>query len=118
MIRRPPRSTRTDTLLPYTTLCRSWRWLVVKADDMPAAPLAQPHMGRARRDMDRPRLQLQALFGHHGAASRMAGKMFRQHRHKGRGQMLGDDDRHIRSEERRVGKEWFSTCRSRWSPYL
>src|SRR3546814_13792244 len=23
----------------------------------------------------------------------------------------------IRSEERRVGKEWFSTCRSRWSPY-
>src|SRR3546814_2565031 len=25
MIRRPPRSTRTDTLLPYTTLCRSER---------------------------------------------------------------------------------------------
>src|SRR3546814_12476947 len=24
MIRLPPRSTRTDTLLPYTTLCRSW----------------------------------------------------------------------------------------------
>src|SRR3546814_16543254 len=23
----------------------------------------------------------------------------------------------IRSEERRVGKEWVSTCRSRWSPY-
>src|SRR3546814_16597401 len=22
-----------------------------------------------------------------------------------------------RSEERRVGKEWFSTCRTRWSPY-
>src|SRR3546814_4399715 len=29
MIRRPPRSTRTDTLLPYTTLFRS-----VKPDDM------------------------------------------------------------------------------------
>src|SRR3546814_14231230 len=32
MIRRPPRSTRTDTLFPYTTLFRSWpgrsrRWL-------------------------------------------------------------------------------------------
>src|SRR3546814_8900219 len=27
MIRRPPRSTRTDTLCPYTTLFRSrWRW--------------------------------------------------------------------------------------------
>src|SRR3546814_1080650 len=25
MIRRPPRSTRTDALFPYTTLCRSWR---------------------------------------------------------------------------------------------
>src|SRR3546814_19831579 len=25
MIRRPPRSTRTDTLVPYTTLCRSER---------------------------------------------------------------------------------------------
>src|SRR3546814_14669946 len=24
MIRRPPRSTRTDTLVPYTTLFRSW----------------------------------------------------------------------------------------------
>src|SRR3546814_14430808 len=24
MIRPPPRSTRTDTLLPYTTRCRSW----------------------------------------------------------------------------------------------
>src|SRR3546814_19366197 len=23
----------------------------------------------------------------------------------------------FRSEERRVGKEWDSTCRSRWSPY-
>src|SRR3546814_7431367 len=23
----------------------------------------------------------------------------------------------VRSEERRVGKEWVSTCRSRWSPY-
>src|SRR3546814_4185619 len=26
MIRRPPRSTRTDTLFPYTTLLRSRRW--------------------------------------------------------------------------------------------
>src|SRR3546814_12529388 len=27
------------------------------------------------------------------------------------------DPRVSRSEERRVGKEWVSTCRSRWSPY-
>src|SRR3546814_17390976 len=31
MIRRPPRSTRTDTLFPYTTLCRS-REAVLVAD--------------------------------------------------------------------------------------
>src|SRR3546814_15875031 len=36
----------------------------------------------------------------------------------------GDDETELvaialdaRSEERRVGKEWVSTCRSRWSPY-
>src|SRR3546814_939346 len=28
-----------------------------------------------------------------------------------------DGKRHARSEERRVGKECVSTCRSRWSPY-
>src|SRR3546814_5186643 len=29
MIRRPPRSTRTDTLFPYTTLFRSWQQVVL-----------------------------------------------------------------------------------------
>src|SRR3546814_14843241 len=33
--------------------------------------------------------------------------------HSGRSQVDFD----LRSEERRVGKEWVSTCRSRWSPY-
>src|SRR3546814_12618587 len=34
-------------------------------------------------------------------------------------QALADDTRDydVRSEERRVGKECVSTCRSRWSPY-
>src|SRR3546814_14704819 len=35
--------------------------------------------------------------------------------------LVGEDDQRppaiIRSEERRVGKECVSTCRSRWSPY-
>src|SRR3546814_18819356 len=30
---------------------------------------------------------------------------------------LGEPARILRSEERRVGKECVSTCRSRWSPY-
>src|SRR3546814_2397668 len=29
MRRRPPRSTRTDTLFPYTTLFRSWPWWTI-----------------------------------------------------------------------------------------
>src|SRR3546814_10746568 len=61
MIRRPPRSTRTDTLFPYTTLFRSR----LRADDRLPGP------ARGRRHVRlRPRaLQLQprvahALFGH------------------------------------------------------
>src|SRR3546814_13518877 len=30
MIRRPPRSTRTDTLFPYTTLFRSWPGSIIE----------------------------------------------------------------------------------------
>src|SRR3546814_7266646 len=45
MIRRPPRSTRTDTLFPYTTLFRS---------PAPAAPTAVP-AARARRRCPRGR---------------------------------------------------------------
>src|SRR3546814_8200320 len=40
MIRRPPRSTRTDTLFPYTTLFRSprtWTW-ACSCDCMPSYP--------------------------------------------------------------------------------
>src|SRR3546814_5583436 len=40
MIRRPPRSTRTDTLFPYTTLFRSltWRWCMVGLRYGPGQP--------------------------------------------------------------------------------
>src|SRR3546814_19135123 len=49
MIRRPPRSTRTDTLLPYTTLFRSVRGAVrdlVGPDQRPVPP------PRVRRPVD------------------------------------------------------------------
>src|SRR3546814_3358391 len=48
MIRRPPRSTRTDTLLPYTTLFRSFQ-------RESGAPLGR--VCRARRDADQGRQQ-------------------------------------------------------------
>src|SRR3546814_15046242 len=39
MIRRPPISTRTDTLVPYTTLFRSDRAVLVERGDARPAPL-------------------------------------------------------------------------------
>src|SRR3546814_5206535 len=38
MIRRPPRSTRTDTLFPYTTLFRSLGWHVVRVSNVTTTP--------------------------------------------------------------------------------
>src|SRR3546814_17697240 len=56
MVRRPPRSTRTDTLFPYTTLCRfvpAGSWLEREAGRLgtPRIPLDRPPLARfARRD--------------------------------------------------------------------
>src|SRR3546814_13891606 len=44
MIRRPPRSTRTDTLFPYTTLFRSQRLVV----DMNLCPFAKRELVKNR----------------------------------------------------------------------
>src|SRR3546814_14292667 len=46
MIRRPPRSTRTDTLFPYTTLFRSPRRLAARAAAERMAELAGEAVGR------------------------------------------------------------------------
>src|SRR3546814_2164243 len=55
MLRRPPRSTRTDTLFPYTTLFRSarqlgalgWPVLAIKADLLPATLASDADLGQA-----------------------------------------------------------------------
>src|SRR3546814_14822670 len=105
MLRRPPRSTRTDTLFPYTTLFRSPdRWL-----GDPAV------VGRAEEN---------GQFDVRSKARRRPGGQGPRERHPGeclRRQRLARDaatERRRgaqRSEERRVGKEGGSTCRSRWS---
>src|SRR3546814_5551512 len=48
MIRRPPRSTRTDTLFPYTTLFRSQLHRPGRRLDHPGAHLAGAPAGRRR----------------------------------------------------------------------
>src|SRR3546814_15064667 len=44
MIRRPPRSTRTDTLFPYTTLFRSW--IMAQVDIAGSIPATRRAAGR------------------------------------------------------------------------
>src|SRR3546814_16959819 len=115
MIRRPPRSTRTDTLFPYTTLFRSR----LDAQAMQRRGAVEQH--RMLADdffQDVPDFGLFALDQFLGGldGGRQATAL-----------QLGEDEgleplqRHLlrqaalRSEERRVGKECVSTCKSRWS---
>src|SRR3546814_20765184 len=69
MIRRPPRSTRTDTLFPYTTLFRSKEFFKMSdcaagKDERAAAAVAFPFAGV--------RHQRQRFFGHMTGCSDLA----------------------------------------------
>src|SRR3546814_13525527 len=108
MLRRPPRSTRTDTLFPYTTLFRSGGASGTRANslipfvrDELIFSLPQPCQRR------RVTLSVRGFFGM--VRPRLLHRL-------GLGPL---DEAGVvqRSEERRVGKECVSTCRSRWSPY-
>src|SRR3546814_17002578 len=102
MIRRPPRSTSTDTLFPYTTLFRSRlaeggvSQLARKRERGQIVGINQTDSARITHPL-RERIVC-SLRGFEGVAASM---------------YVGAK----RSEERRVGKECVSTCRSRWSPY-
>src|SRR3546814_11268282 len=110
MIRRPPRSTRTDTLFPYTTLFRS-----LPATSRLASPVLTERPSPPPGDQN----ENSGFRGlcHRRESWTWAGLRGGEHqawRSKGV-RWSPDPDR--RSEERRVGKECVSTCRSRWSPY-
>src|SRR3546814_18018457 len=105
MIRRPPRSTRTDTLFPYTTRFRS------AEDDLDSRWSHHDESGEHDHDdftsfsvtlgeTEHPEALLERLRPVIAAHGVLRVKGFA-----------------ARSEERRVGKECVSTCRSRWSPY-
>src|SRR3546814_12425396 len=96
MIRRPPRSTRTDTLFPYTTLFRSHP--LVKAVGFTGSLFG----GRTLFDLASQRPDPIPVFAEMGSVNPV---------------FLLPGRLAARSEERRVGKECVSTCRSRWSPY-
>src|SRR3546814_12541983 len=51
MIRRPPRSTRTDTLVPYTTLFRSERVLVHSHHALRNIAMNDPHVAADQQSL-------------------------------------------------------------------
>src|SRR3546814_16969846 len=120
MIRRPPRSTRTDTLFPYTTLFRSLRAVdlgghatlgdvavgtdrdVQEASVLAGGQRLGPVVIDRRRqvgDLDR-----------RAAGPGLAFAVVEAHQRV----LVGDLERS--SAERRLGDEWVSTCGSRWVP--
>src|SRR3546814_15520210 len=103
MIRPPPRSTRTDTLFPYTTLFRSHDGHFVFAIEI----IASRGLGAGCAGKEQTRCE----------------ERYKRHKNSWLGicnimSRVNDAATECeRSEERRVGKECVSTCRSRWSTY-
>src|SRR3546814_12419226 len=119
MIRRPPRSTRTDTLFPYTTLFRSpqgRRRPAMNNDgriDSPASATRSPKRPSGGDDIVG-LLQHLTSQGTHLAQEQV--KLVQAEVRAGIEDLKAAIGAMLRSEERRVGKECVSTCRSRWSP--
>src|SRR3546814_14730927 len=131
MIRRPPRSTRTDTLFPYTTLFRSCNQCPAAEgeegqekgagregdrqteDDLNEAPESARRLaereGQAGHDNDNDRDDLgdRALNGFENLLQRF----FPRH-HRAGGQRRGGTGNAQRSEERRVWAECVGKCKS------
>src|SRR3546814_16102417 len=120
MIRRPPRSTRTDTLFPYTTLFRSLRQhldaqrLQDRVRGMRYALGKGAENARLRFDkvyfQPASRSRSAMLFQHIGQPHQFGGKLYH-------GRASPNDSNRkmvVTSDERRVGNECVSTCRSRW----
>src|SRR3546814_12049768 len=120
MIRRPPRSTRTDTLFPYTTLFRSPSEDRLRRGSMNTAlgiiNLCSWIPDQIRDDEKNQafRCRLLRLRGCGAGVFRQAAKLPHQ---LGVGIEIGKHEHLARSEERRVGNECVSTCRTWWSAY-
>src|SRR3546814_14497156 len=127
MIRRPPRSTRTDTLFPYTTLFRSHdprrdrqlRLAAEKVDGRSALTFARAvghhadHRAFVERLLDCQHQRRAALRRIDDRRTKLRIELLQNAREHAAVLAVEDD----RSEEGRVGTEWVSTCKYRLSPY-
>src|SRR3546814_20088704 len=114
MLLRPPSPTRTDTLLPYTTLFRSQhRHILVarriehRAERLDQSDAQRIALGGATQ-RQRDHAILVRFRNQHACPDTLS-----------RASSVRSEYLHIseRSDERRVGKECVRTCRSRWSTY-
>src|SRR3546814_11850677 len=129
MIRRPPRSTLTDTLFPYTTLFRSLqrprRQIIVidrvRGDHRFIADAQLRHVvfgiivqscGIAILRKSDPFRRVSSVIPDFDLIEPAMASLDHVEIFE-----VGYVGHVERSEERRVGKECVSTCRSRWSPY-
>src|SRR3546814_17489905 len=122
MIRRPPRSTRTDTLFPYTTLFRSHRAVLHDGDAVGQADRFVEVVGDEDDGFAQHRLQAQELVLHLAADQRVERRErlveepdLRPHR-----QRAGDADEMLlaaRQTARIVGTNGRATSRARGCPY-
>src|SRR3546814_20319102 len=111
MVRRPPGSTRTDTLFPDTTLFRSADVAADRSEqvvEVDGRQLKVSNLGKV-------------LYPDAGFTK---GEVIQHYVLLAEVMVPHIGDRGVtlrrypnRSEERRVGKAWVSTCRSRWSPH-
>src|SRR3546814_16183740 len=122
MIRLPPRSTRTDTLFPYTTLFRSRQYGAHGPEEGDAqyrqVQPAHPHCVAHQPDGGADDVPVAAMILH----DRRRGRHLtpgtppggRNHHHPaGRRRRWNDP---ARTETETVGEGGVSTCRSRWWP--
>src|SRR3546814_19545413 len=99
MIRRPPRSTRTDTLFPYTTLFRSLYGITPRQLVAPELFSSVQVINGASAFLNGAAPGGSGIGGSVNLIPKTAEREM------------------TRSEERRVGTEGVRTCRYRWAPY-
>src|SRR3546814_17956493 len=125
MIRRPPRSTRTDTLFPYTTLFRSpFERGEPFGDPVPIPVVASLLVGPelVLKPLEHAQIieRVDIARDHQCARQRLRprDRLAGDERRLGDGRIEPVDDREAldRSDERRVGKERVRKCRSQWWP--
>src|SRR3546814_15546154 len=124
MIRRPPRSTRTDTLFPYTTLFRSLVKSAKPAEEaaLQLVPKGKTHNLEESIEISTKLKSTQDSGAEPGAVEVFIGASTTGGNKGYHAQLIEFGWQHvngstIRSEERRVGNACVSTCRSRWTPY-